>query len=85
MCSESTWSKARHAKSLHLALLGLCFAFARRHALDLRLVDGTSLHSRRAIHIDFQSTLDMPLYSLAQPAIMQALAHLEAYDLMARL
>ena len=85
MSSESAWSEAGNAEGLHLALLGLSFAYTLLQALDLRLVRWCSLRARRPIHVHLQSTLYVPFHALTQPAIVKALTHLETDDLVLRL
>lgn len=63
---------------MHFSFFGLVFALQGLQLKDLSFVEGPALQAGSSIHVYFQASLDVPLNSLAEPAVLQSLAHLEA-------
>lgn len=47
--------------------------------------DSPTLQAWATIHVDLETTLTVPLNSLTEPTVLEALAHLETDDFMAKL
>lgn len=81
--SECARSETRHTERLHFCFFRLLLSLNLLHLQNLILLNWTSLEAWTAIQVDLETSLDVPLHALTEPAVLESLTHFERDDLVA--
>lgn len=77
MSGECARSETRHTERLHFCFFGLLLSLDLLHLQNLILLNWSSLEAWTAIQVDLETSLDVPLHALTEPAVLESLTHFE--------